>query len=335
MSRFKRISVLGLIFLMLTVISTSAVSSVSAASAASPYTVTFATTATSAASAAVAPAPASTTPAVTAIRPIAVNINGSFMATDSSPFIQSGRVMIPIRNLASLGLTYSWDAKSRSATIVDRTNNTFVMTQGLSTAYKNGQPVVMDSEAGNYNGRMMVPARFVSEAFGYSVYYEATRGILFITSQDYIADPAKLNSGNVQEARRAAIALPIQYNFKAAPLAVSDKLLNYSYSFAAGDASRYVYDNGQVTTVVEITNGKAYAVWQYSTGGIPGYDLYTTLGGEQPAYMNDMFNDSFNYSRGKYKAYFKDAAGNVQSFAYTPAHYGEIIQASPVAAGSI
>ncbi|KAI7273298.1 hypothetical protein KC345_g7016 [Hortaea werneckii] len=164
------------------------------------------------------------------------------------------------------------------------------MIQGQLTAYKNGQPFQMDSEAGNYNGRMMVPARFISEAFGYSVYYERTRGILFITSSDYVQDSAALLSGDldVAAARLAAISLPIQYAFTPDPVAESDQSRNYKYTFAANDATRYIYENGLVTTVVEIRNGSAHAVWQYATNGIPGYDLYTTLGGQQPEYMNDI-----------------------------------------------
>lgn len=119
-------------------------------------------------------APASS-PARSTTRPIQVNINGAFISADSSPFIQSGRTMIPIRTLASLGLQYSWDATRHMVTITNSSNDLFEMTQGQSNAYKNGQPVQMDSEANNYNGRIMVPAKFVSEAFGYSVYYEKIR----------------------------------------------------------------------------------------------------------------------------------------------------------------
>ncbi|QUL54622.1 copper amine oxidase N-terminal domain-containing protein [Paenibacillus tritici] len=268
--------------------------------------------------------------AASAIRPIAVNINGGFIATDSNPFIVGGRVMVPIRTLASLGLSYSWDSKSHTATITNSTKDTFKMTQGLSIAYKNGQPVKMDSEANNYNGRMMVPARFVSEAFGYSVYYEGTRGILFVTSKDYAVDSTKLTSSNIQEARIAAISLPIQYSFKSDRQAESDKNLNYTYIFAANDATRYIYENGSVSTVVEIKNNKANAVWQYSTGGIPGNDLYTTLGGKQPSYIAELHDDYFDNSGGKYKAYYTASDGSTKSFTYQPKNYGEIIQPIPL-----
>lgn len=272
---------------------------------------------------------ASAASAAAPTRPITVNINGTFVATDSNPFIESARIKIPVRTLASLGLTYSWDAATHTATITNPAKDTFRMIQGQLTAYKNGQPLQMDSEAGNYNGRMMVPARFVSEAFGYSVYYERTRGILFISSKDYVQDTAALVSGDLAAARLAAISLPIQYSFTPDSVAESDQSRNYKYTFAAHDATRYTYENGLVTTVVEIKDGSAHAVWQYATNGIPGYDLYTTLGGQQPDYMNDMFHDYFTYFGGGHRSYYTTADGSVASFPYLTRNYGEIIQPIP------
>ncbi|MEK3674556.1 copper amine oxidase N-terminal domain-containing protein [Paenibacillus sp. FSL R10-2771] len=273
---------------------------------------------------------ASLAPAAAPVRPITVNINGAFIATDSSPFIESGRIKISVRTLASLGLTYSWDTATRTATITNPAKDTFRLIQGQLTAYKNGQPVQLDSEAGNYNGRMMVPARFVSEAFGYSVYYERTRSILFITSKDYVPDTAALLSSDLAAARLAAISLPIQYNFTPVPAAESGQSRNYTYRFAANDATRYVYENALVSTVVEIKDGAAHAVWQYGTNGIPGYDLYTTLGGQQPGYMAEMSHDHFRYFGGGYRASYQTAAdGSYQSFPYFTRNYGEIIQPIP------
>lgn len=107
----------------------------------------------------------------------------------------------------------------------------------------------------------MVAARFVSEAFGHSVYYEGTRGILFVTSKDYTVDSTKLTSSNIQEARIAAISLPIQYSFNSDRQAESDKNLTYTYIFAANDATRYIYENGAVSTVIEIKDNKTKAVY--------------------------------------------------------------------------
>jgi len=261
-------------------------------------------------------------------RSINVNINGSFISTDTNPFIQAGRIMVPIRTLASLGLNYSWDAKSHTATITNSSNEIFQMVQGESIAYKNGKPVQMDSEANNYNGRMMVPAKFVSEAFGYSLYYEKTRGILFIQSKNFIPDLSAINSSDLKQARLVAISLPINYSFKPDVSAESDNSQYYTYTFASKETTRYTYSNGTVTTVVEINDGTAKAIWQFSDVNIPGYDT-TTLGGSRPEYISDIYNDSYNYNNGTYLGYYRLSDGTVKTFKYTGLNYGDIIQSIP------
>ena len=261
-------------------------------------------------------------------RPITVNIDGSFITSDTKPFIQSGRVYIPVRILASLGLTYSWDSESHTVTITDSAKSVFKMTQGQRTAYKNGQPVYMDSEVNNYNGRLMVPARFVSDAFGYMLYYEKTRGILFVSNKDYTPDLSALKSSNLLKARLTAISLPITYSFKPDKLAETDQSQYYSYAFISNDAARYIYSNGSITTVVEINNGVAKAVWQSVSVNIPGYDL-TTLGGERPDYMDEMIGDYFSYSKGEFIGYYRLSDGSTRTFKYQAKNYGEIIQPIP------
>ena len=185
------------------------------------------------------------------------------------------------------------------------------MTQGQSIAYKNGDPVQMDSEANNYNGRIMIPAKFVSEAFGYSVYYEKIREIIFIQSQNFTPDAQAIHSADLKQARLAAISLPVRYSFKPGTSVQSDESQYYSYAFSLKDATRYAYSNGEITTVVEITGTAATAIWQASEADIPGYPA-TTFGGVQPAYISDLFQDSFSYDNGGYSGYHTLSDGTVQ-----------------------
>ncbi|MEK3796536.1 copper amine oxidase N-terminal domain-containing protein [Paenibacillus sp. FSL R7-0204] len=275
---------------------------------------------------------AASSPARSTTRPIQVNINGAFISADSSPFIQSGRTMIPIRTLASLGLHYSWDAIRHTVTITNSSNDHFEMTQGQSVAYKNGEPVQMDSEANNYNGRLMVPAKFVSEAFGYTVYYEKIREIIFIQSKNFTPDAQAIHSADLKQARLAAITLPVHYTFKPGTSLQSDQSQYFTYSFASKDATRYAYSNGAITTVVEIAGTTATAIWQASEAAIPGYPA-TTFGGVQPAYISDLFQDSFSYDNGVYSGYHRLSDGTVTTAKFPGKHPGltdaDLIRAIP------
>lgn len=272
-------------------------------------------------------APASS-PARSTTRPIQVNIDGAFISADRSPFILAGRTMIPIRTLASLGLHYSWNGIRHTVTITNSSNDQFEMTQGQSIAYKNGVPVQMDSEANNYNGRLMVPAKFISEAFGYSVYYEKIREIIFIQSKNFTPDAQVIHSADLKQARLAAVSLPVRYSFKPGTSVQSDRSQYFTYSFASKDATRYAYSNGEITTVVEITGTTATAIWQASEADIPGYPA-TTFGGVQPAYISDLFQDSFSYDNGVYSGYQRLSDDTVTTFKFSGLPYTDLIRAIP------
>ncbi|WP_141695430.1 copper amine oxidase N-terminal domain-containing protein, partial [Paenibacillus polymyxa] len=137
----------------------------------------------------------------------AVNVNGKFIATDVSPIIKDGRVLVPIRTLASLGVTYQWDSKSQSALITKGTDQ-IKLTANKKEAFKNNKTVQVDVPVQVTQGRILVPIRFVSENFGYKASYEKLRSILFIQDGNYKVDQENLQAEDLQAARQAAISLP-------------------------------------------------------------------------------------------------------------------------------
>jgi len=268
-------------------------------------------------------------------RDIVVNINGSFIKTDSNPYVDKGRVLVPIRTLSSLGLSYTWDTKSRTAVIMNKVKDEVKVTANQLIAYKNGKTIKLDVPAVNNNGRIMVPIRFITEAFEFSVTYEKTRVILFINSKDFKLDENLITSDDLNKARLAAISLPITFSFT--PSAEAEKnepTPFYSYSFPRGDASRYIYSTGRANTVVDIKDGIAKAVWQFQYGDktpiihLAGQQLTNTL--------DEMLDVSFEqsmsgsntatfYSNG----YGRDEDHPFERFTYKIDLYGDIIQTIP------
>ncbi|MGM0884969.1 MAG: copper amine oxidase N-terminal domain-containing protein [Bacillota bacterium] len=268
-------------------------------------------------------------------RDIAVNINGSFIHTDSNPYVEKRRILVPLRTLSSLGLTYTWDSKSHTAVITNEAKDEVKVTADQSTAYKNGKAIKLDVPAINKNGRIMVPIRFVSEAFDYFVTYEKTRVILFINSKDYNPDKSLIGSDDLQKARLAAISLPITFSFTPTVGAERNAVTTfYRYSFPRGDASRYVYNNGLAMTVVEIQDGIARAVWQFEIGM---KTQFTNQAGQQPSYsFNELLDVQFEHSMsGTNTATFftKGFGGGAdhpqEQFTYITKFYGDIIQTIP------
>lgn len=93
--------------------------------------------------------------------------------TDVPPTIVDNRTFVPVRAIfESLGATVEWDDSTRTAT--GTTDDTVVVIQiDNSTAYVNGEERTLDVPAQIINNRTMVPARFVSEALGCDVTWDA------------------------------------------------------------------------------------------------------------------------------------------------------------------
>ncbi|MEJ3717700.1 copper amine oxidase N-terminal domain-containing protein [Paenibacillus polymyxa] len=263
----------------------------------------------------------------------AVNVNGKFIATDVSPIIKDGRVLVPIRTLASLGVTYQWDSKSQSA-LITKGKDQIKLTANKKEAFKNNQAVEVDVPVQMTQGRILVPIRFVSENFGYKANYEKIRSILFIQDGNYKVDQESLQAEDLQTARQAAISLPVQFSFKSlSSLEEPGANKEYTYVFPRGDSSRYMYfsnDWSAGNTVVEIKDGVAKAVWQFTSGN--GLDDIVSSAGQRPSYnyvewVTDIM--MFNDENGNIKAVYKDDKGQQKEITAKAKSYIDVIQSIP------
>ncbi len=165
-------------------------------------------------------------------------------------------LFIPIRALASLGLSYSFNAKTKMTTVQNKNGDYLKITANSHFASNNVQ---MEVPAQNREGRILVPLRFVSESLGYDIYFEPIRQFVFIHAKDYSFDSSILEQEDLQAARKAAIALPIKADFKT--LGTSDGHRLHSYTFPIGRADVYYLLDGMFT-FVEIKKGQALAIGQ-------------------------------------------------------------------------
>ncbi|WP_342446297.1 copper amine oxidase N-terminal domain-containing protein [Paenibacillus sp. FSL L8-0638] len=260
----------------------------------------------------------------------AVNVNGKFIATNVSPIIKDGRVLVPIRTLASLGVTYQWDSKSQSA-LITKGKDQIKLTANKKEAFKNNKTVQVDVPVQVTQGRILVPIRFVSENFGYKASYEKLRSILFIQDGNYKVDQESLQAEDLQTARQAAISLPVQFSFKSlSSLEKPGANKEYNYIFPRGDSSRYMYGNNVGNTVVEVKDGVAKAVWQFTVSR--GLEDIASSAGKRPSYnyvqwVTDIL--MFNDEHGNIKAVYKDDKGQQKDLTAKAKSYTDIIQPIP------
>lgn len=114
---------------------------------------------------------------------IQIRINNQYVETDTSPVIENGRVLVPIRIISeSLGSYVSWDNKDKIA-IITKDNKKIYLQADLPQAFVNGKLFILDTAPKVINGRLMVPIRFVSESFHIPVDWDNKTKTVLINSK--------------------------------------------------------------------------------------------------------------------------------------------------------
>ena len=102
------------------------------------------------------------------------------------PVIVRGRTLVPISSLMNaVGGTAVWNAAAQTVTLT-LGKNSIILTIGKNTAVVNGKVVRIDPQDAHVvpvieNGRTMLPLRFVGEALGCLVEWNATARMITVT----------------------------------------------------------------------------------------------------------------------------------------------------------
>jgi len=92
-----------------------------------------------------------------------------------APEIINARTFVPVRFIAeAFGANVGWDPATKTVTIKSD-GKTIQLTIGKTSATVDGKAYTLDAAPYIKNSRTMVPVRFISEALGLNVYYEAQK----------------------------------------------------------------------------------------------------------------------------------------------------------------
>lgn len=110
--------------------------------------------------------------------------NGTEVTMDAAPYIAKNRTMVPIRYIANAcGVTdenITWNQATRTATI-SGPNNVVTIKMGSNTIITSNGVITMDTVAVNTGNRIYVPARFIANALGATVTWDAATQTVGIT----------------------------------------------------------------------------------------------------------------------------------------------------------
>jgi len=114
---------------------------------------------------------------------VRVLVDGQPVPFDVPPVVAVGRVLVPLRGVFTrLGAIVTWDPGTQTV-LAARGDTSIMLRIGDTQAHINGQPTLMDVPALLVDGRTMVPLRFISQALGSQVSWDAASTTVHIASQ--------------------------------------------------------------------------------------------------------------------------------------------------------
>ncbi len=139
---------------------------------------------------------------------ITVTLNGVAIEFDVPPQIINGRTMVPLRKIfEEIGALVKWDGDTqtiqarKSSKTITMTINSFDMQIDKGKTDDDGNPiyetVTLDMPSQILDGRTLVPARAITEAFGLNVDWDDDSNTVIITDNDTDDDARKDNAGTI------------------------------------------------------------------------------------------------------------------------------------------
>jgi exopolysaccharide biosynthesis protein len=98
------------------------------------------------------------------------------------PYLEQKTTMVPVELLETIGATLSWSTDGKEV-VVQRLYERVVLREGSKTVIVNGQEKSMPVPSAKKGGRLYVPLRIVSEAFGADVRWDAQSYLASVSSE--------------------------------------------------------------------------------------------------------------------------------------------------------
>ncbi|MEE4580587.1 copper amine oxidase N-terminal domain-containing protein [Paenibacillus polymyxa] len=205
-------------------------------------------------------------------------INSEVVHSDSPPVSVAGRTMVSLASLKPLKLNLVWNADKKTVTVIaPGVKEKLVLTIGKKEASYGEKTLTLDVPAQLNKNHVVVPLRFISEAFKAEVEWKADKNMVIIRSADQVEKYKKLYQGtDLVAARKIAVDLPSNDENT---LDNTEEGVYYQFVFPEGEALRYYYIVGNLLTYYEIKDDVKHLVWE-GVEKAPG--KYTKEKGKRP-----------------------------------------------------
>lgn len=120
---------------------------------------------------------------------ITLKINGTPIFTDTNPYVKQNRTFVPVRFIAeALNMNIEWFPDEKTIILTDD-EHTIQMWLDSNLLIVNGREILMDVNVEGFNGRAMVPVRYIAEIKNFEVKWDDYTYSVEL-SKDGVAVPA-------------------------------------------------------------------------------------------------------------------------------------------------
>ncbi|MCK8059332.1 MULTISPECIES: stalk domain-containing protein [unclassified Fusibacter] len=224
-----------------------------------------------------------------AYQPITVLIDGQPLVSDVDPQIVNSRTLVPLRAIFEyFGADVMWDGTTKTVTATT-SDKTIKLTIDEVTAYVNNKPSLLDVPATIIDSRTMVPLRFISEALGAHVEWQADTRTVLITTK------STKPSGSYED-----ISLGMSFDEVASVLGDVDRVVESMFGFQWN-----MFHNDYADfNMIGIRDNRVVAI--YSMAGIQIGDKTIKLGDTREL-ARDTFGSTIDYIiKGSSKYYYNE-----------------------------
>ncbi|WP_342438127.1 copper amine oxidase N-terminal domain-containing protein [Paenibacillus sp. FSL L8-0436] len=188
-------------------------------------------------------------------------INSEVVHSEAPPVSVAGRTMVSLASLKPLKLNLVWNTDKKTVTVnAPGVKERLVLTIGKKEAAYGEKTLTLDVPAQLNKNRVVVPLRFISEAFKAEVEWKAEKNTVIIRSADQVETYKKLYQGtDLVAARKIAVNLPSNDENT---LQNTEESVYYQYIFPEGEALRYYSVVGNLLTYYEIKDDVKHLVWE-------------------------------------------------------------------------
>ncbi len=103
---------------------------------------------------------------------------------ENAPYTKNDRTMVPVRIISErFGADVGWDGEKNEVSIT-KGDKSIILTLGSDIAVVNGEEIKLDVSPEEFNGRTMVPLRFISETLEMDVKYIASTQQVIISNDE-------------------------------------------------------------------------------------------------------------------------------------------------------